>query len=148
MNASAPNAGTPVLRTTHRPRAAIRLLAGLATGLVIALPMTNAKALRHIRLVSSNPAKDAHVMAPVREIRLTFSGKIAVSTARVELLAADSTRVNMAALVAVPDSDHVAVAKVNGTLKNGTYTVQWKAVAADGAAGAGSFSFMYMAAKK
>ncbi|MCC6431882.1 MAG: copper resistance protein CopC [Gemmatimonadaceae bacterium] len=110
--------------------------------------MTNAKALRHIRLVSSNPAKDAHVMAPVREIRLTFSGKIAVSTARVELLAADSTRVNMAALVAVPDSDHVAVAKVNGTLKNGTYTVQWKAVAADGAAGAGSFSFMYMAAKK
>lgn len=67
-------------------REPLRTLAGLVAGLLLALPMTNAGAVRHIRLVSSSPAKDAHVMTPVREIRLKFSGKIAVSTASVKLL--------------------------------------------------------------
>lgn len=129
-------------------RAPFRGLAGLVAALLFALPMSNAGAVRHIRLASSSPAKDAHVMTPVREIRLTFSGKIAVSTASVELLAADSSRVKVSALAAVPDSERVAVAKVSQPLKNGTYTVQWTAIAADGAAGSGSFTFMYMAAKK
>lgn len=149
MPASTSAADKPVATAVpSRHRASLRVLAGLTTGLLLALPMTNAGAVRHIRLVSSSPAKDAHVMTPVREIRLTFSGKIAVSTASVQLLAADSTRVKIGALAAVSDSDRVAVAKVSQPLKNGTYTVQWKAIAADGAAGSGSFSFMYMAEKK
>ncbi|MBX9854827.1 MAG: copper resistance protein CopC [Gemmatimonadaceae bacterium] len=149
MPSSTSAADTPVVTTVpSRRRAAVRLLAGVTAGLLLALPMTNVGAVRHIRLVSSSPAKDAHVMAPLREIRLTFSGKIAVSTASVQLLAADSTRVKVGALTAVPDSERVAVAKVSEPLKNGTYTVQWKAIAADGAAGSGSYSFMYMAAKK
>lgn len=141
------NPATVATVSDGRP-APVRTLAGLVAGLLLALPITNAGAVRHIRLASSSPAKDAHVMTPVREIRLTFSGKIAVSTASVELLAADSSRVTVSALAAVPDSERVAVAKVSQPLKNGTYTVQWKAVAADGAAGSGAFTFMYMAAKK
>lgn len=149
MSHSTSDSSAPVVTTVpSRRRGALRMLAGVAAGVLLAIPMTNVGAVRHIRLVSSTPAKDAHVMTPVREIRLTFSGKIAVSTASVELLAADSTRVKLSALAAVSDSDRVAVAKVSQPLKNGTYTVQWKAVAADGAAGSGSFTFMYMAAKK
>ena len=136
------SASVPTHRLSSR-----RFIVGLMTGVLLLLPASGARAIRHIRLVSSNPAKDSHVMSPVREIRLAFSGKIAVATASVELLAADSSRVKLGALTAVSDSDHVAVAKVTETLKNGTYTVQWKAVAADGAAGTGSFNFMYMAAK-
>lgn len=149
MPQSAPDLNAPTATPgSGGRRAPVRTLAGLVAGLLLALPMTNAGAVRHIRLASSSPAKDAHVMTPVREIRLTFSGKIAVSSASLELLAADSTRVKTSALVAVPDSERVAVAKVAEPLKNGTYTVQWKAIAADGAAGSGSYTFMYMAAKK
>ncbi len=132
----------------RRHRTVTRLLTGLGAGLLLALPLTAAGTLRHIRLVSSTPAKDAHVMTPVREIRLAFSGKVDVSKASVELLAADGSHVNVSALAAVADSHHVAVAKVDGALKNSTYTVRWKAVAADGAAGSGAFSFMYMAEAK
>ena len=99
-------------------------------------------------LASSNPASDAHVMAPLTEIRLTFTGKIDVSKASLELVASDSSKVAVDALREVTDSNRVAVAQVKGALRNGTYTVQWKAVAADGAAGSGSFGFMYMGAKK
>lgn len=87
-------------------------------------------------------------MAPVGEIRLTFSGKVDVTTARAELVASDSSQIRISALAAVRDSNQVAVAKVLGPLENGTYTVRWKAIAADGAAGSGSFSFMYMAPSK
>lgn len=129
-------------------RTARRVLAGLATGLFLALPANGARAVRHIRLASSTPAADSHVMTSLKEIRLTFGGRIDVATASVELMAADSSRVKVEALAAVPDSNRVAVAKVVGALRNGAYTVQWKAIAADGAAGSGSFNFMYMAPAK
>ena len=98
----------------------------------------------HIGLASSSPAKDSHVMTPVKEIRLTFTGPVNVATASVELVAADAKPVTLDSLRAVVDSPRVAVARIPSTLAGGTYTVKWKAVAADGANGSGSFSFMYM----
>ena len=83
-------------------------------------------------------------MTPVREIRLTFTGPVNVATASVEMLTADSKPIALDSLRAVVDSPRVAVARVPGTLAGGTYTVKWNAVAADGAKGSGSFSFMYM----
>ena len=98
----------------------------------------------HIGLASSVPAKDAHLTAAPREIRLTFTGVINVATAGVELAAADGKHVTLDTLRAVPDSTKVAVAKITGTVTKGTYTVTWRAVAADGAKGTGTFNFMYM----
>ena len=86
-------------------------------------------------------------MTPLKEIRLTFTGPINVATAGVELLTADNKPVALDSLRAVTDSPRVAVAKVPGQLLGGTYTVNWKAVAADGANGSGSFKFMYMPPK-
>lgn len=87
-------------------------------------------------------------MTAPTEIRLTFTGTINVAKASVELVTADNKAVTLDSLRAVPDSARVAVAKITGALSTGTYTVRWKAVAADGAAGAGSFNFMYMSMAK
>ena len=107
-----------------------------------------ASAYPHISLVSSTPTKDSHVMTAPREIRLTFSGRIDVAEASLELTAADGKTVALEALRAVVDSPKVAVAKITGKLASGTYTAKWNAVAADGAKGSGDFSFMYMSMMK
>lgn len=136
------------LTITSRRRATVRKISVFVAVLALALPVATVSAARHIGLASSNPAKDAHVMAPLSEIRLTFTGKIDVAKASMELVAADSSKVAVDALREVADSNRVAVAQIKGALRNGTYMVQWKAVAADGAGGSGSFGFMYMGAKK
>ena len=97
----------------------------------------------HIGLASSVPAKDSHVMRAPAEIRLTFTGPVDVTKAGVELAAGENL-VALDSLRAVVDSPRVAVAKIVGPLAGGNYTVKWKAIAKDGAAGDGSFAFMYM----
>ena len=117
---------------------------GAAGAVAVLSPAAFASMTPHIGLASSTPAKDSHVMTPVKEIRLTFTGPVNVATAGVDLLSADGKPVALDSLRAVVDSPRVAIAKIPGTLAGGTYTVKWKAVAADGANGSGSFNFMYM----
>ena len=124
---------------------ALGALAVIAAVLVFSSPAPALSAVFHISLRSSVPAKDSHVMAAPTEVRLTFSGAIDVSKASVELTNAENKPVALESLRAVADSNQVAVTKIKAPLAGGTYTVNWKAVAADGAAGSGSFSFMYMA---
>lgn len=83
-------------------------------------------------------------MTAVKEIRLTFTGPVDVAKAGVEMTGSDNKPVALDSLRAVVDSPRVAVAKILGTLPGGTYTVKWRAVAADGANGSGSFNWMYM----
>lgn len=116
----------------------------LVPGLAIPPAVSALAAAVHIGLASSVPAKDAHLMTAPTEIRLTFTGPVDVTKASVELQASDSKPVTLDSLRAVADSSRVAVAKITGALAGGTYTVNWTAVARDGAAGSGSFSFMYM----
>lgn len=142
--------------TTSRNRARLMLLPSLVAvvslGAATAGPELTAASISaaavHIGLASSVPAKDAHVMKAPTELRLTFTGTIDVSKATVELRGADSAKVALGPLAAVPDSARVAIVKINGPLKGGTHTVRWTAVAADGAQGSGSYSFMYMAPDK
>lgn len=115
-----------------------------ATGVGLAGPENTLASTVHIGLASSVPAKGAHLMTTPTEIRLTFTGPVDVAKAGVELLTADSTRVALDPLRAVADSPRVATARITGALAGGTYTVTWRAVARDGAEGAGSFTFMYM----
>lgn len=123
-----------------------RALTAIAAFGVFASVAAFTKPAFHIGLASSSPAKDSHVMTPIKEIRLTFTGPINVATASVEMLTGDKL-VPLDSLRAVTDSPRVAVARVPGQLLGGTYTVKWKAVAADGANGSGSFNFMYMPPK-
>ena len=107
-------------------------------------PVTQALAAVHINLSSSVPARDSHVTTPLREIRLRFSGTVDVTRAHVRLLGSDGRAVSLGALTAVADSSTVAVSRVSGALAAGNYTVEWDAVAADGAQGEGAFNFMHM----
>lgn len=120
-------------------------IGALTAALVVAPSVSPLAAALHIGLASSVPAKDAHLMTAPTEIRLTFTGRVDVAKAGLELLGPGSTPVATDPLRAVADSDRVAVAKITGKMTSGSYTVKWKAVAADGAAGSGSFTFMYMA---
>ena len=115
-----------------------------AAAVAALMPTAFASIAPHISLASSSPTKDSHVMTPVKEIRLTFTGPVNVAAASVELTSADNKAVPLDSLRAVVDSPRVAVTRIPGTLAGGTYTVKWKAVADDGASGSGSFSFMYM----
>ena len=132
---------------TGRSASTSRRLGTLATAAVLAatLMVAPAAARVHIGLASSSPAKDSHLMTAPTEIRLTFTGRVDVAKAGVELIAPDNRAVALDSLRAVPDSNRVAVAKILGKLAGGTYTVRWHALAADGAEGRGSFQFMYMA---
>lgn len=98
----------------------------------------------HIGLASSSPAKDSHVMAAPSELRLTFTGRVDVAKAGVDLLTANGQTIALDSLRAVVDSPKVAVAKVAGAMAGGIYTVRWHATAADGAAGKGEYSFTFM----
>lgn len=123
----------------------ISSLGALAAALVVAPSVSPLAAALHIGLASSVPAKDAHLMTAPTEIRLTFTGKVDVAKAGLELLGPGGTPVATDPLRAVADSDRVAVAKITAQMPGGSYTVKWRAVAADGAEGSGSFTFMYMA---
>ncbi|MEO7360342.1 MAG: copper resistance CopC family protein [Gemmatimonadaceae bacterium] len=139
------------IRTTHSSVArGLRRTASLAAGIAVlgTAAFMPASAVPHISLVSSTPAKDAHVMTAPREIRLTFSGNIDVTKASLTLTAADGRTVTLDSLRAVVDSPKVAVAIITGKLASGTYTAKWNAVAADGAKGSGDFSFMNMSMMK
>jgi methionine-rich copper-binding protein CopC len=118
------------------------------TALLTGALATTGSAARHIGLASSSPAKDSHLMKAPTEIRLTFTGPVDVSKASIELEAADKKLIGLDTLRAVADSARVAVARIVAPLPGGAYTVRWRATAADGAAGSGSFGFMYMAPKE
>lgn len=134
-----PRGGTPV--SSARRLGTLAVVAVLTATLMVA----PAAARVHIGLASSSPGKDSHLMTAPTEIRLTFTGRVDVAKAGVELIAPDNRPVALDSLRAVPDSSRVAVAKILGQLAGGTYTVRWHALAADGAEGRGSFQFMYMA---
>lgn len=126
----------------------ISFLGALAAALVVAPSVSPLAAALHIGLASSVPAKDAHLMTAPTEIRLTFTGKVDVAKAGLELLGPGGTLVATDPLRAVAESNRVAVAKITAKMTSGLYTVKWRAVAADGAQGSGSFTFMYMAPKE
>ena len=129
------------------PASSARRLGTLAAVAVLTatLMVAPAAARMHIGLASSSPAKDSHLMTAPTELRLTFTGRVDVANAGVELIAPDSRPVALDSLRAVPDSNRVAMARILGKLAGGTYTVRWHALAADGAEGRGSFQFMNMA---
>src|SRR5690348_6846061 len=87
-----------------------------ATALLVAGVLAASAPRFHIGLASSSPAKDSHVTTAPSEIRLTFTGRIDVAKAGVDLVAADGKMIATDSLRAVVDSPKVAVAKVTGSM--------------------------------
>lgn len=101
--------------------------------------------LAHAGLRSSVPADNSHLSVVPRELRLTFTEASELSFTRVELFGPDSQVVALEPIgYGDGDARRVVVAAIRGTLREGTYTVLWQVVGADGHPVRGRYSFMIM----
>lgn len=96
-------------------------------------------ALAHTRLVSSEPAANAHLAEGPRLVRLVFSEPVGSRLARITVVAADSSVRTL-----TPESDprnvRALIAPVDG-LGAGAYRLNWRIVSADGHPIEGTFTF-------
>ena len=121
----------------------IRLLANgiaaavLAAALALSVP---AVALAHPRFERSEPAEGALLRRVPTELRLVFSASLERAFTRLELRGPDSAEVRLGELRL--DSARMVVAKINGVLRAGTYTVVWQVAGADGHPIRGRYSFI------
>ena len=105
---------------------------------------TYAVASAHVRLVSSDPAANSALAATPTRIRLEFSEAVAAAVAKISIVRADSSRVE---LILSNDSANakVLLAPVEN-LGPGTFRVVWRIVSRDGHPTTGSFAFSVNAA--
>jgi putative copper export protein/methionine-rich copper-binding protein CopC len=101
-----------------------------------------ALATAHTVLRKSEPANGAVLQAVPRALRLTFSEAPNLGFTTLELVGADSQRVELSALrTASSDSARVVVADVLGRLTAGEYHIRWRITSADGHPVRGTVSF-------
>ncbi|GAA2429325.1 copper resistance protein CopC [Actinomadura vinacea] len=109
---------------------------GLAGALAAAtLTLGAVPAAAHTALKSTDPKAKAEV-APPREITLTYTEKVRLP--RIVLTGPGDARIESAPATVSGDK---VTQPVNGTLANGTYTVGWRVVSADGHPISGTFKF-------
>ncbi|MCI0384785.1 copper resistance protein CopC [Streptomyces sp. CNQ085] len=131
------------------PRPAVRPgphgLSGLlgVLGLLTALLLGGAApAAAHATLTGSDPARGAVVERAPRQVTLTFSESVSLADDAIRVLAPDGGRVDTGEPLDLSADGEVR----HGTglregLPEGTYTVVWKAVSADGHPVSGAFTF-------
>lgn len=96
-------------------------------------------ALLHFELSRSAPAADS-VVAPPEEIRLWFTQGAQEDATSIRLLDGSGNLVELGALESSDDRTEHAAAIPN-LLADGTYTVAWRSMAADGHVVRGEFEF-------
>ncbi|HEX2094480.1 MAG TPA: copper resistance protein CopC [Longimicrobiaceae bacterium] len=101
-----------------------------------------APAHAHGVLRRSNPAEGARLATVPRELRLTFSERVELALARLQLIGPDLAPVALGPLRLAADSSQVLVAGIRGGLVAGTYTVAWQVAGADGHPVRGRYSFV------
>lgn len=124
------------MRTSTRPRPAGFLAAVLTAAALLLVPASPAAA--HNSLKATTPAKDAELDAAPTEITLEFLQRL--DPAFTTIILSD------AAEQKVPTSEPVVTGTkgtigIEGTLANGTYTVAYRVVSADGHPVQGSYAF-------
>lgn len=124
------------MRTNTRPRPAGFLAAALAAAALLLVPASPAAA--HNSLTATTPAKDAELDTAPTEITLKFLQKLDPAFTTIVLSDAAEQK--------VPTSEPVVTGaegtiSIDGTLANGTYTVAYRVVSADGHPVQGSYAF-------
>lgn len=120
-----------------RRRSALRL-ALVLTGLLSVA--ATARAAMHLRLVKSEPAKDAVVAAP-SNLKLWFSLKPALAVTAVKLTGASDVAIKIGKPAHAGDEKVPVSVTVNEPLAPGKYTVSWKTASSDMHPVTGGFSF-------
>ncbi|MFF8261484.1 copper resistance CopC/CopD family protein [Streptomyces virginiae] len=129
------------MRPVPRPaRTSLTVLALLAA--VCALLVAGAgSAFAHAGLTGSDPADSSVLKEAPRQVTLTFTESVTFSEDSVRVLSPENQRVNPAPAQYVDGRGNTARVQLSDALPQGTYTVAWRVVSADGHPISGAFVF-------
>ncbi|MFF3737938.1 copper resistance protein CopC [Streptomyces sp. NPDC002566] len=129
----------PAARRSSRSRlTALLLLAGA----VLALLAGGASpAAAHSTLVRAVPADSSVIKTAPDRITLTFSETVGLSAGSLRVLSPESLRVDEGPVRHAPGTADTAEVRLADKLPEGTYTVGWRVVSADGHPISGAFTF-------
>ncbi len=98
-------------------------------------------AFAHPKLMSSIPAENAMIAAGPSELRLTFNEKLEPSMSGVEVKDQSGKKIETGKAATDPADAKLLVIPLSAPLGDGTYNVNWHAVAADTHRIKGSYAF-------
>ncbi|MEU9415097.1 copper resistance protein CopC [Streptomyces sp. NPDC048272] len=126
--------GSPPTRTS------LTVLALVAA--VLALILGGAgSAFAHAGLSGADPADGAVLKTAPQQVTLTFTESVSLSDEAVRVLSPENERANPRPAQHVDGKGNTARVELSGTLPQGTYTVAWRVVSADGHPISGAFVF-------
>ncbi|MCY0939926.1 copper resistance CopC/CopD family protein [Streptomyces antarcticus] len=129
--------GPPPARTSHKALALVATLFAL-----FALVLGGAgPAFAHTGLSGSDPADGTVLKTAPQHVTLTFTESVGFSEDSLRVLSPDNERVNPRQAHHVDGQGNTARVELSGTLPQGTYTVAWRVVSADGHPISGAFVF-------
>ncbi|MFD9418912.1 copper resistance CopC/CopD family protein [Streptomyces goshikiensis] len=109
---------------------------------VLALVLGGAgSAFGHAALSGSDPADGAVLKTDPQYVTLTFTESVSFSDDSLRVLSPENERVNPRPAQHVDGKDNTARVELSGKLPQGTYTVAWRVVSADGHPISGAFVF-------
>jgi methionine-rich copper-binding protein CopC len=98
----------------------------------VLLPATSVFALRHLKLVRSEPAANAKLSVSPAAIRLWFTQETQLAVTKVSLVRADGELMPLPALTHAPGKEEPVVAAVPSAITPGAWKIRWRTVAKDG----------------
>lgn len=110
------------------------------------LPAAASAARLHLALRRAEPAANAQVAGPVRELRLWFTQRAELRVTTVKVTDAKGAEVATGALARGDAADAPIVAPLKAPLAPGAYTVRWRTMARDGHVVSGGYAFTVTAA--
>ncbi|WP_405443768.1 copper resistance protein CopC [Streptomyces avidinii] len=126
--------GSPAARTS------LTVLALVAA--VLALVLGGAgSAFAHAGLSASDPADGSVLQAAPQQVTLTFTESVSFSDDSLRVLSPENERANPRPAQHVDGKDNTARVELSDELPQGTYTVAWRVVSADGHPISGAFIF-------
>ncbi|WP_106975211.1 copper resistance CopC/CopD family protein [Streptomyces katrae] len=100
-----------------------------------------APALAHAGLSGSDPAEGAVLNTAPKQVTLTFTESVGFPDGSLRVLSPASDRVNPRPARHAEGRENTAQVELPGNLAQGTYTVAWRVVSADGHPISGAFTF-------
>ncbi|PWK65078.1 copper transport protein [Streptomyces sp. CG 926] len=127
----------PVLSPARTSLTVLALLAAVFALLVGGAGSASA----HASLSGSDPADSSVLKEAPRQVTLTFTESVTFSEDSVRVLSPENQRVNPAPAEHVDGKGNTARVQLSDGLSEGTYTVAWRVVSADGHPISGAFVF-------
>ncbi len=134
--------GDCLVMSTGSPPARRSSIALVLVAAVLALVFAGAgSAFAHAGLSGSDPAEAAVLPTEPKQVTLTFTESVSLSDESLRVLSPDNERVNPRPAQHADGKQNTARVELSDKLPQGTYTVAWRVVSADGHPISGAFVF-------